>query len=120
MTIVKLTRNEYEALLNWARDGAIEADAFVTYQALKASIDQSNGLRRYTLTIAWNVLPEARAPSLTALGTMKRTIDLARPPTKADVLTALTDEHYHESSVLVTADSNGEVGWYDLEHFPWA
>lgn len=117
MDEVKLKRSEYEALRSWAADG-VDGEAEPALQALVTTIDRRNKLQRYTVVIAWTALPESGYG--TVLGGARKTIELSHAPTKADIFTALAHEHYHESSVLVTADPNGAVGWYDLEHFPWA
>ena len=120
-TTVVLKPEEYEALLNWARVGASEGGHSIDFTAMRNRIDRLNGLMRYTLVIRYEALPEAPRPGIspTARGITK-VLELLRPPTREDVIQALGEESYHPSLVLVTADPNAEVGWYELDRFPWS
>lgn len=123
---IALDRDQYEALLNWARLGASENDELPQFNALRKHVDLDHNITRYTLVIrwqrltAWGVSPARQA--LDALPTPRgetRVLELLRPPTRADVLAALEGELFHERLIWVTRDPRGEVGWYDLENFPW-
>jgi hypothetical protein len=119
-TLIELTKHEYEALLNWARVGAAESEQTDAFLALRKRVDWEHDIRRYTIVIRFDHLPTMPAPGITETpkGNLKM-LELLRPPTREDVMTALEGENFNQHLVWVTADPEGEVGWYDLDHFPW-
>lgn len=117
---IELTTHEYEALLNWARAGASAADQTDAFLGLRKRVDGEHDIRRYTLVIRFDQLPTAPAPGITETpkGNVKM-LELLRPPTREDVMTALEGENFNLRLVWLTADPEGEVGWYELEGYPW-
>ena len=122
---ISLTSDEYEALLNWAKLGATNLDQ-LAFLAMRRRIDVAHQIKRYTLVIRWQRLTEWNTvipgQALDALPTPRgetRVLELLRPPMRADVLAALEGEIFHEALLWVTADPKAELGWCDLEHFPW-
>lgn len=118
--MIAVLDTEYEALLNWARVGAEQAEAETSFYALRKKIDSNNGITRYTLVIRYEQLPQQPTPGITQTprGNTK-TIELLRPPTPDDVIQALAGETFYPGLVHLTADPNGEVGWYNYEAYPW-
>jgi hypothetical protein len=119
--MIDMLNAEYEALLNWARIGAEEAEQETEFLALRKKIDHSNVITRYTLVIRYEQLPQQPTPGITqAPRGNTKTIELTRPPTPDDVIQALVGETFYPGLVHLTADPLGEVGWYALEDYPWA
>jgi hypothetical protein len=120
MATLAIKPEEYEALLNWARVGALESDQEAAFLTLRKRVDAAHGIQRYTLVIRWEQLPQKPAPGIlpTPQGEVI-VLEQIRPPTPEDVMQALSGKQFHPSLVHVTRDPSGEVGWYDLEHFPW-
>lgn len=124
--IIEMSIDKYEALLTWARVGAEQSNQGLEFRALRNRIDDIHGIDRYTLVIrwqrltAWGAIPPGQLHD--AVPTPKgetRVLELLRPPTRADVLAALEGEIFHEALIWVTADPQGQLGWYELELFPW-
>jgi hypothetical protein len=118
--MVALTIDEYEALMFWAKEGAGEFEQLPDFFAMRKRIDAQHNLQRYCLTIRYTELPQR--PVVGDSATPKGNaivLELLRPPTREDVFKALEGKNYHASSVYLTADPYGEVGWYELEAFPW-
>lgn len=118
--MVALTIDEYEALLSWAKTGATELGQLPAFLSLRKGIDNQHRLQRFSLTVRYTELPQR--PVIGATDTPKGTaalLELLRPPTREDVFKLLEGKNYHASSVYLTADPYGEVGWYELEAFPW-
>lgn len=115
-----ITGEQYEALLVWARAGAEAADQEAAFLALRKAIDLEHLISRYTLVIRYEQLPEQPRPgeSVAPKGGTKL-IELTRKPTRDDVEDALRGETTYSGLIYVTADPNGEVGWYELEQYPW-
>jgi hypothetical protein len=119
--MINLLNTEYEALLTWARVGAEELEDETPFYALRKKIDVNNGISRYTLVIRYDQLPQQPTPGITqAPRGNTKTLELTRPPTPDDVIQALAGETFYPGLVYLTADPNGEVGWYNYEVFPWA
>lgn len=117
---IALSVPEYEALLSWARVGAEESKEELAFLTLRNRIDRAHGLARFVLNIRYTPLPErfiGKVPG--APREDLRTLELTRPPTINDVRVALEGLQYQSAQVLVTTDPQAQVGWYDLEHFPW-
>jgi hypothetical protein len=125
-TMIALSPEQYEALRAWAKAGVRDTTDGDELLMLLKRIDVEHNIQRYTLVVRWQrlvawgtVLPaEPLGTPQTPRGET-RVIELLRPPTRGDVMAVLEREIYHESLVWVTADPAGEVGWYDLAHFPW-
>lgn len=113
-----LTDNQYEALLKLAAVAYGGDDP--VFLKLRSDIDRANGLTRYVLVIRYEVLPQVVINGLshTPKGETIR-LEQTRPPTREDVDTALQGVRYHPSLVWITADPRGEVGYHELDNFPW-
>ncbi len=119
-TPITMTSLEYEALLNWAKIGAEQNGETNTYEAMRSRVDLDNAITRYVLIIKWEPIPQVYRPGLPTVpkGETKR-IELTRKPTLDDVKDVLAGESWDPRLVWVTSDPNGEVGYYDLDQYPW-
>lgn len=119
--MISLTPVQYEALLAWAKVGAEADGAGPVFLAFRQKVDSFNAVRRYTLVIKYDTLPQKPYLGMNAVPRgLTKVIELHRPPAREDVLAALRDERFDEPLVYVTADPNGEVGWYQLNDYPWS
>jgi len=120
--MITLEDSEYEALLWWARLGAEELEQDTTYGEMRKKIDLRNKIRRYTLLIRLESLPQTPMPSSKGTITIAGetiVLEQTRPFTREDVVQALHNRTYAPQSVFVTRDPEGIVGWYQLDSFRW-
>lgn len=125
---LQLEQGEYETLIEYARrgtlnaDGTVNQDKAVGLDAWLRSIEQKNGVVRNFVWVQWQEQdtplppgtnfptkwpPEMRAPlSL-----------ITRPIAKSDVTYLLSVKAKEPTSILVTADPAGLVGWAELDVF---
>ncbi len=128
MAFIQLDQNEYESLIELARRGAIQADGTVHADSARALnqwleyIEKKNGITRYFVWVQWQEQdaplpagtnfptkwpPEMRAPLAT----------VSRPIARIDVEALVQAKAKKPTSILVTKDPAGVVGWTELDAF---
>jgi|HigsolmetaAR201D_1030396.scaffolds.fasta_scaffold19712_2 hypothetical protein len=122
MSEVKMSSEQYMALIALARVGVANAEQARTLEAFLADIDANNNVTRYVLLVQWQELdspippgmkfPEKWPPELRLF--IERT---DRPVAKADVLKALSKKAKNPHQILVTRDPAGIVGWTQIDKF---
>lgn len=122
MSEVKMSSEQYMALIALARVGVANAEQARTLEAFLEDIDANNNVTRYVLLVQWQELdspippgtkfPEKWPPELRLF--IERT---DRPVAKSDVLTAVSKRAKNPHNLLVTRDSAGIVGWTQLDKF---
>ncbi len=120
--MITLEDSEYEALLGWARLGAENAEQAIPFVLMRKAIDQRNKIKRYTLLIRIDTLPQRQMPSSQSGSIIQGetfVLEQTRPPTREDVVQALQGQAYVPQNVFVTRDPEGVVGWYQLDSFRW-
>jgi hypothetical protein len=123
-----LTREEYEALIGYAREGAKDVDGNVVHDKAVAlsnflvSIEKKNGITRDQLWVQWQELdaplpvgtrfPEKWPPELRVF-----IEQVTRPISRADVDEVLEANARNPTSVLVTKDPGALYGWTEIDQF---
>jgi hypothetical protein len=117
---ITLQNDEYDALLVLARAGAEAGSQVEVFFNLRKQIDFANGLRRTAILVRYDTLPWV-AGKEQLYGPRGETLllELLRPPTREDVMIALSGKRTAPALIHVTRDPNGVVGWYELDLFPW-
>lgn len=115
---MEITREQYEALLNLARQQSPEQT-----QQISDLIDRVNGITRYHLHLRWQDVGGQPPPRI-ELGKgwpVETTIHLVqdRPFASSDVDEFFENNTINPVTIHVTKDPNGELGWYELNAFPW-
>jgi hypothetical protein len=113
---ISISRDKYEALLDFAFDRRTDRDELV---ALQKSIDTANGVRRFLLVIRW-MERGGKTPSRIEIGkgwppTQTFTLQLDRPISRTDVDNVLSTQAKNAVYPTVTNDELGEVGWTELD-----
>lgn len=118
--MIELNEAQYEILLDWAKTGAGVTGVTPVFLAVRKKIDAANSIQRFTLVIRYEGLPQTGFVGLTPSPREKtKTLEQKRPFTRDDVILALKDETYLLNQVYVTMDPLGEIGFYELDAFPW-
>lgn len=119
---VTMTREQYEQLLRWSRTSTFEAEGeeSLAYLQLRKAVDGLNGLRRFSLVVRFEPLSQRSfGGSGMQPGHELRYAEFDRPPVRDDVIQMLANEQYSLSSVHVSADPRGMLGFYELDLFPF-
>ena len=122
MSEVKMSSEQYSALIALARQGITNGEQARTLEAFLRDIDAENNVVRYVLLVQWQELdspvppgtkfPEKWPPE------MRIFIERAdRPIAKADVLGAIAKKAKNPHEILVTRDTAGLVGWTKIGQF---
>lgn len=99
-----------------------DAQATVDLEQWLRKIERQNGITRYFLMVQWQEL-SAPLPAGTAFPAqwppnLRRSIELTtRPIAKVDVDAVLAEHASEPTSVLVTPDPNGLVGWTPVDDY---
>lgn len=125
---ISLQQDEYEALVELARQGTLAADGTVlpdkarTLESYLVMLEKNNGIARYAVWIQWQetgaqlppntLFPEKWPPELRAYLSMT-----SRPIAKTDVQTLLSNKAINPMTVLVTKDPGATVGWMSIDTF---
>lgn len=123
-----LTQSEYETLVAFARQGAVNADGTINQdralglESWLRLIEQKNGVERYFVWVQWQE-QDAPLPAGTRFPEkwppeMRTTISLiSRDVARSDVDTLLKTKAKNPTSVLVTRDPAALVGWTEVDEF---
>lgn len=116
---MNITTDQYASLLFFAAAGAAASGQTPEYLELRSSIDSGNGIRRYTLLVKYQAVPQQiPLPGVKNYPPLNQiTIELTRPVTKGDVDAALQGISTSPALTLVTTDPQGIVGWYDYNTY---
>lgn len=123
-----LSREQYEALIAYAREGTKDADGnpihdkAVALDDFLVSIERANGITRYQLWVQWQELdeplpagtrfPESWPPQLRVfIEQVTRTIS------RSDVDAVLLSNAKNPTSVLVTSDPGAKYGWTEIDAY---
>ncbi len=123
-----LTQSEYETLIAFARKGTLEADGTINQdraQGLESwlrGIEQKNGITRNFVLVQWQEQDAPLPPGVNFPTKwppeMRTSISLiSRAIARADVDAVLKAKAKKPTSVLVTRDPAGQVGWTALDEF---
>lgn len=115
-----LTLEQYEALIALARRGATTNDDQHHLNTFLKSIEQSNGIVRYSLWIQWQEMsqplpPSTKFPSVWPPNMRFFLENITRPIAKTDVLTVVANKANKPTNILVTPDPTGLVGWTPVD-----
>jgi len=115
---ISMSRDQYEALLAFAAGERTDEEELAD---LQRRIDAANSVRRYYLNIRW-MERGGSAPSRISLGqewppTQTYLLKMDRPIERADVDTVLETQAQSPVYVTVTDDTNGVVGWTELDQW---
>lgn len=125
---LQLEQSEYETLIEYARQGTLNADGTVNQDkavgldAWLRWIEQKNGVVRNFIWVQWQE-QDAPLPPGTNFPTkwppeMRLPLSLvSRPIAKADVTALLNVKAKNPTSILVTTDPAALVGWTELDVF---
>lgn len=125
---LSLQQSEYETLIEFARQGTLNADGTVNQDkaaglnAWLRLIEEKNGVVRSFVWVQWQEL-DAPLPAGTNFPTkwppsMRFSITLvSRAISKADVMALVNVKAKNPTSILVTKDPAALVGWAELDEF---
>jgi hypothetical protein len=123
MAVFTLNQEEYEALIALAREGVqTDPQRITRLEQFLRGIEKTNGITRSFLMVQWQELsaplppgtkfPEVWPPQL------RKSIELiSRPIAKADVDAVIEKYASEPTSILVTKDPAGLVGWTPIDQF---
>lgn len=118
-----LTLEEYESLAALARVGVIgDSQKVISLDQWLQQIERNNGITRSFLMVQWQELgtplpsgtrfPETWPPNL------RKSIELiTRKVARVDVDAIIEKYATNPTSILVTPDRNGIVGWTPIENY---
>jgi hypothetical protein len=125
---ISLTQEEYEALVELARQGTMDdAGASIPEKARALSaylviIEKKNGISRYAVWVQWQeadsplppgtLFPKKWPPEMREYMALT-----SRPIAKTDVIAMLKNRSRNPVNVLVTKDPGATVGWQNLDTF---
>lgn len=122
MATITLQPSEYNTLVSLARQGATTADSARSLESFLQSIERANGVERDTVLVQWQELgaplpagtsfPESWPPQLRSSLTL-----VSRRIAKTDVQALVAAKASQPTSILVTRDPAGLVGWTELDAF---
>jgi hypothetical protein len=120
--LISLELEEYDALVSLARKGATEADTLRAVNAFTSAIEKKNNVKRYFLWVQWQEggtqlpptarFPESWPPQLRC--SLERT---DRPIARADVTRVLSTRATKPTTILVTTDPGGVLGWLPIDDY---
>lgn len=123
---LRLTQEEYEALVALARQGALTSanpdSRAYALEAFLQRLEKANGLVRHALWVRWQdartpLPPTTRFPDVWP-PTQEGQIELlSRAITRDDVLALVRARASSPCNVLVTRDPARRVGWTELDRF---
>lgn len=113
---VSITRPQYDALMTAALAGNT-----TEVSRLRDIIDKANSIKRYYLSIRWQDVG-GRPPPRIELGRgwpsdQTFLLELDRPIARSDVDAVLTQQATNPTSVMVTPDRAGNVGWTLIDDY---
>lgn len=125
---ITLAQDEYEALVELARqstlapDGSVASDKARALESYLVMLEKKNDIQRYTLWVQWQEtdspvppgsdFPKTWPPEFRAYLAMT-----SRPIAKSDVLTLVKNRARKPMAILVTRDPGANVGWSELDVF---
>jgi hypothetical protein len=123
-----LTREEYEALIAFAREGTKDADGTPIHDKAVAlsdflvSIEKKNGITRDAVWVQWQELdqplpPNTRFPEKWPPEMRIFIEKVLNPVSRVDVDEVLEANAKNPTSILVTRDPGALYGWTELEAF---
>jgi len=123
-----LEQSEYETLVEYARQGTVDAAGNVVAEkalgldAWLRGIEQKNDIKRYALWVQWQEqdaplppgvnFPDTWPPELRSLLAL-----VSRPIARSDVDKLLASKARKPTNVLVTTDPAARLGWTELDGF---
>lgn len=125
---LQLEQGEYETLIEYARQGTLNADGTVNQDkahgldAWLRWIEQKNGVVRNFVWVQWQE-QDAPLPAGTNFPTKwppEMRVPLAlvsRPIAKVDVTAMLNVKAKNPTNILITKDPAAEVGWTEIDAF---
>ena len=117
MTTIVINVSKYDALVAAALEGDLES-----VRRLDIDIRNEAGAEQFRVWVRWIDIGGAPKPSHSPVEwpfTQKGEIVLDRAIEKDDVLSYLDNRSTEVTSVHVTRDPEGVIGWYELESFPF-
>ena len=125
---ISLSQGEYETLIEYARQGTLQADGTVNVDkaagldAWLRWIEEKNGITRSFVWVQWQELDAPLPPGTNFPAkwppNMRQPLTLvSRPINKSDVLALVDSKAKKPTSILVTKDPAGIVGWTALDEF---
>jgi hypothetical protein len=123
-----LDRQEYEALIGFARQATLKSDGQVDHEkALRLdmflqSIEKKNGITRHIIWVQWQELdaplpPNTRFPDVWPPNLRIRIEQVTRPISRADIDQVLAENAKKPISVLFTRDPGARYGWTELDQY---
>lgn len=125
---ISLAQEEYEALVELARQGTLNIDGQVDAEKARrlnsylVMLEKKSGITRYGVWVQWQEVdaplppgtnfPKQWPPELRAFLALT-----SRPIAKSDVLTMLKNRSRNPMSILITRDPGATVGWTELDIF---
>jgi len=125
---ISLSQEEYEALVELARQGTMGAEGVVNVEKARSltmylrMLEKKNGIQRYAVWVQWQeadsplppgtMFPKKWPPELREYLALT-----SRPIAKTDVITMLKNRARNPVTVLVTKDPGATVGWQELDVF---
>lgn len=125
---ISLLQEEYEALVELARQGTMDDIGCVVVEKARAltaylvMIEKKNGINRYAIWVQWQeadsplppgtMFPAKWPPELREYMALT-----SRPIAKTDVITLLKNRARKPVNILITRDPGATVGWTELEKF---
>lgn len=125
---IKLSQEQYEALVALAQRGTVDADGStnqeraLTLDAFLKNVEKTNGIVRHSLWVRWQdpnapLPPGVRFPKTWPPELQYFIQFISRPVAKSDVLKVVDDRTKNAVNVMVTPDPAGLLGWVKLNDF---
>lgn len=125
---LSVSQAEYETLIEFARQGTLDAEGQVlpdrarALQSFLVALEEKNDVHRYFVWVQWQeqnaplppstVFPEKWPPELRSFLAL-----VTRPIARSDVDALLKKKAKNPTNVLVTKDPGATVGWTALDEF---
>lgn len=125
---IKLTQEQYEALLALAQRGTVDPDGSMNQEralaldAFLKNIEKTNSIVRHSLWVRWQdpnapLPPGVRFPK-TWPPELQYFIQLiTRPVAKTDVLKVVSDRTKNAVNIMVTKDPAALLGWTKVDDY---
>ena len=124
----KLNQEEYEALVAYAREGAVNDQGQVNHEkAIRLehflqNIEKKNGVNRRLIWVQWQELdaplpPNTRFPDVWPPELRVRIEHVTRDISRTDIDEVLAANAKNPTSVLFTKDAGAKYGWTPIEDY---
>lgn len=115
-----LTEQQYLALVSLARKGVTQ-DGKRDLEVFLREVDKANGITRHVLLVQWQELnrplpPSAKFPAQWPPEFRATIEQTTRPISRQDVEHIVKGRSNSATSIMVTKDLAGLVGWQTLDH----